>query len=63
MTVARARIDLAVEATLAHANDVIALVRHSMVNVMSTDVDGVLLSRNMNGCGMSKRAQVSNKKT
>lgn len=58
LTQARARSELCPEATALHASDVISIVRHSMIDVFSTDVGTIQLQRNVNGSGMSQTGQI-----
>ncbi|XP_037038366.1 DNA helicase MCM8 [Bradysia coprophila] len=58
LTQARARAELCGEATAQHASDVITIVRHSMIDVFSTDVGTIQLQRNVNGSGMSQTSQI-----
>lgn len=58
LTQARARLDLCPEATVAHARDVLAIIRYSMVDVMSSDDNTLHVKRNINGAGMSQATQV-----
>lgn len=58
LTQARARVDLAAEATVAHALDVIAILRFSMVDVFSNDAGDLQPLRMMNGTGTSQTSQV-----
>uniref|UniRef100_A0A1Q3EXY8 DNA helicase MCM8 n=1 Tax=Culex tarsalis TaxID=7177 RepID=A0A1Q3EXY8_CULTA len=58
LTQARARMDLATEATVGHALDVIAILRFSMVDVFSNDVGDLQPLRMMNGSGTSQSSQV-----
>lgn len=58
LTQARARAEVCDIATGEHANDVITIVRHSMIDVMSTDVGTIQLQRNVNGSGMSQTGQI-----
>lgn len=55
---ARARIDLAKEATLSHAQDVIEISKYSMADVFSTNIGTLSLTRNINGSGMSQTSQI-----
>lgn len=57
LTQARARVELADDATLQHALDALAIFRYTMVEVLSSD-DGTLnMKRNINGSGMSQATQ------
>ncbi|XP_039449919.1 DNA helicase MCM8 [Culex pipiens pallens] len=58
LTQARARMDLAAEATIGHALDVIAILRFSMVDVFSNDAGDLQPLRMMNGTGTSQTSQV-----
>lgn len=58
LTQARARAELTDVATAQHAIDVITLVRHTMIDVLSTDVGTIQLQRNINGSGMSQAGQI-----
>lgn len=60
MTQSRARIDFSEEATHYHARDVIAIVKYSMKDVLTTDVGSVQPNRSMNGAGVSLATQVKN---
>ncbi|CAD7093672.1 unnamed protein product [Hermetia illucens] len=55
---ARARAELSTTATHRHALDVLEIVRHSLVDVFSTDEGVLQVQRNINGCGMSQASQV-----
>lgn len=58
LTQARARMDLEAEATLQHAQDVIAILRYSMIDVFSNDVGDLQPNRLMNGAGISQTSLV-----
>lgn len=58
MTQARARIELANEATVEHARDVLAILRYTMIDVLSTDCGTLEMKRNINGSGMSHTTKV-----
>lgn len=58
MTQARARTELASEATVEHARDVLAILRYTMIDVLSTDKGTLDMKRNTNGAGMSLTTQV-----
>lgn len=58
MTQARARIELANEATVEHARDVLAILRYTMIDVLSTDHGTLEMKRNINGSGMSHTTKV-----
>lgn len=58
MTQARARIELAHEATVQHAQDVLAILRYTMIDVLSTDHGTLEMKRNINGSGMSHTTKV-----
>lgn len=57
LTQARARLDLCNLATVEHAQDVLAILRFSMVDVMSTEQNTLSMRRNINGAGMSQATQ------
>lgn len=58
MTQARARIELASEATVEHARDVLAILRYTMIDVLSTDRGTLEMKRSINGSGMSHTTKV-----
>lgn len=58
MTQARARIELASEATTQHALDVLAILRYTMIDVLSTDRGTLEMKRSINGSGMSHTTKV-----
>ncbi|XP_052737215.1 DNA helicase MCM8 isoform X2 [Bicyclus anynana] len=58
LTQARARVDLREEATARDANDVISLVKHSLVDTFSDEFGNIQLSRSINGSGVSSRCKV-----
>lgn len=58
MTQARARIELASEATVEHARDVLAILRYTMIDVLSTDKGTLEMKRSINGSGMSHTTKV-----
>ncbi|XP_050681276.1 DNA helicase MCM8 [Leptidea sinapis] len=58
LTQARARIDLREEATEQDANDVISLMKHSLVDTFSDEFGNIELSRSINGSGVSSRNKV-----
>ncbi|XP_047513532.1 DNA helicase MCM8-like isoform X2 [Pieris napi] len=55
---ARARVNLREEATLEDANDVIDLIKHSLVDTFSDEFGNIQLSRSINGSGVSSRNKV-----
>ncbi|XP_075973567.1 minichromosome maintenance 8 factor recombination-defective [Anticarsia gemmatalis] len=55
LTQARARVDLREEATVQDANDVISLVKHSLIDTFSDEFGNIQLSRSINGSGVSSR--------
>lgn len=59
MTQARARIELASEATVEHARDVLAILRYTMIDVLSADKGALEMKRNINGPGMSHTTKVN----
>lgn len=58
LTQARARLELANEATIEHARDVLAILRYTMIDVLSTERDTLEMKRNINGSGMSHSTKV-----
>ncbi|XP_045778501.1 DNA helicase MCM8 [Maniola jurtina] len=58
LTQARARVDLREEATARDANDVISLVKHSLMDTFSDEFGNIQLSRSINGSGVSSRNKV-----
>jgi DNA helicase MCM8 len=58
MSIARARIEMAEVVTAEHVNDVLALVRFSMSDVLATEPGVLKFSRKPNGAGMSGASQV-----
>lgn len=58
MTQARARLELAPEATVEHARDVLAILRYTMIDVLSTDHGTLNMKRSINGSGMSHSTKV-----
>ncbi|XP_026758973.2 DNA helicase MCM8-like [Galleria mellonella] len=52
---ARARVDLREEVTVQDANDVISLVKHSLMDTFSDEFGNIQLSRSINGSGVSSR--------
>ncbi|XP_053622014.1 DNA helicase MCM8 [Plodia interpunctella] len=52
---ARARIDLREEVTVQDANDVISLIKHSLMETFSDEFGNIQLSRSINGSGISSR--------
>ncbi|XP_055635783.1 DNA helicase MCM8 isoform X2 [Toxorhynchites rutilus septentrionalis] len=58
LTQARARVDLETKATLKHAQDVIEILRFSMIDAFSNDVGDLQPSRLMNGIGTSQSTLV-----
>lgn len=58
MTQARARLQLASEATIEHARDVLAILRYTMIDVLSTDTGTLNMKRSINGSGMSHSTKV-----
>lgn len=57
LTQARARVELADQATLEHALDALAIFRYTMVEVLSSDDGTLQMTRNINGSGMSQATQ------
>ncbi|KOB69110.1 putative DNA-dependent DNA helicase and ATPase-like protein, partial [Operophtera brumata] len=55
---ARARVDLREEATAKDANDVISLVKHSLIDTFSDEFGNIQLSRSINGSGVSSRSKL-----
>ncbi|XP_049692661.2 DNA helicase MCM8 [Helicoverpa armigera] len=55
LTQARARVDLREEATVNDANDVISLLKHSLIDTFSDEFGNIQLSRSINGSGVSSR--------
>ncbi|XP_049877697.1 DNA helicase MCM8-like [Pectinophora gossypiella] len=55
LTQARARAELREEATVNDANDVISLVKHSLMDTFSDEFGNIQLSRSINGSGVSSR--------
>lgn len=55
---ARARAELREEATVQDANDVISLVKHSLMDTFSDEFGNIQLSRSINGSGVSSRNKV-----
>lgn len=51
--------DLREEATAKDANDVISLVKHSLIDTFSDEFGNIQLSRSINGSGVSSRSKVS----
>lgn len=58
LTQARARLELAAEATVEHARDVLAILRYTMIDVLSTERDTLEMKRSINGSGMSHSTKV-----
>lgn len=58
LTQARARTELATEATIQHAQDVLSIIRLSMADVLSTDHGTLEMTRTVTGSGMSQATQV-----
>lgn len=58
LTQARAKLELATEATVEHAKDVLAILRYTMIDVLSTERDTLEMKRNINGSGMSHSTKV-----
>lgn len=58
LTQARARADLSQEATLSHAEDVLALVRYTMIDIFGTDTAAAPTMTTRNGKPVSKTTQV-----
>lgn len=58
MTQARARLELATEATIEHARDVLAILRYTMIDVLSTERGTLKMTRSINGSGMSHSTKV-----
>lgn len=58
MTQARARLELATEATVEHARDVLAILRFTMIDVLSTERGTLKMKRSINGSGMSHSTKV-----
>ncbi|XP_026738965.1 DNA helicase MCM8-like isoform X1 [Trichoplusia ni] len=56
---ARARVDLREEATVQDANDVISLLKHSLIDTFSDGFGNIQLSRSINGSGVSSKNKVS----
>ncbi|KAF9801559.1 hypothetical protein SFRURICE_015053 [Spodoptera frugiperda] len=54
LTQARARVDLREEATVKDANDVISLLKHSLIDTFSDEFGNIQLSRSINGSGLKK---------
>ncbi|KAG7310603.1 hypothetical protein JYU34_003395 [Plutella xylostella] len=55
LTQARARAELREEATVSDANDVISLMKHSLIDTFSDEFGNIQLSRSINGSGVSSR--------
>lgn len=55
---ARARAELREEATAQDANDVISLVKHSLIDAFIDEFGNIQLSRSINGSGVSSRNKV-----
>lgn len=53
--------DLREEATVKDANDVISLVKHSLMDIFSDEFGNIQLSRSINGSGVSARGKVCKK--
>lgn len=58
MTQARARLELAAEANIQHARDVLDILRYTMIDVLSTDRGTLKMKRSINGSGMSHSTKV-----
>ncbi|XP_013135323.1 PREDICTED: DNA helicase MCM8-like [Papilio polytes] len=58
LTQARARAELREEATVDDANDVICLIKHSLVDTFSDEFGNIELSRSINGSGISSRSKL-----
>lgn len=58
MTQARARLELAKEATVEHARDVLAILRYTMCDVLSTGKGTLKMNRSFNGTGVSHSTKV-----
>lgn len=58
LTQARARTEMAAEATIQHAQDVISIIRLSMADVLSTDHGTLEMTRTVTGSGMSQATKV-----
>ncbi|RVE46463.1 hypothetical protein evm_008873 [Chilo suppressalis] len=58
LTQARARVDLREEANANDANDVISLVKHSLMDTFSDEYGNIQLSRSINGSGVSSRGKL-----
>ncbi|XP_028156203.1 DNA helicase MCM8 isoform X2 [Ostrinia furnacalis] len=58
LTQARARVDLREEATVKDANDVISLMKHSLMDTFSDEFGNIQLSRSINGSGVSSRSKL-----
>ncbi|XP_068626199.1 DNA helicase MCM8-like isoform X2 [Battus philenor] len=58
LTQARARAELREEATANDANDVISLIKHSLVDTFSDEFGNIQLSRSINGSGISSRSKL-----
>ncbi|XP_013177468.1 PREDICTED: DNA helicase MCM8 [Papilio xuthus] len=58
LTQARARAELREVATAKDANDVISLIKHSLVDTFSDEFGNIELSRSINGSGISSRSKL-----
>lgn len=58
LTQARARLELCTEATVEHAKDVLAILRYTMIDVLSTDRNTLEMKRSINGSGISHSTKV-----
>lgn len=58
LTQARARLELAAEATVHHARDVLAILRYTMIDVLSNSQNTLEMKRSINGSGISHTTKV-----
>ncbi|KAJ0182473.1 hypothetical protein K1T71_001842 [Dendrolimus kikuchii] len=58
LTQARARVDLREVATEKDANDVISLVKHSLIDTFSDEFGNIQMDRSINGSGVSSRSKL-----
>ncbi|KAG6458716.1 DNA helicase MCM8 [Manduca sexta] len=58
LTQARARVDLREEVTVQDANDVISLMKHSLIDTFSDEFGNIQLSRSIHGSGVSSRSKL-----
>ncbi|XP_004930146.1 DNA helicase MCM8 isoform X2 [Bombyx mori] len=58
LTQARARVELREEATVDDANDVISLMKHSLIDTFSDEFGNIQLSRSINGSGVSSKSKL-----